>query len=252
MATTNTAETWDAIYKSGRAQRTWPSEDVIRFCARRLQPLRDALFVRDGSAPRVLEAGCGNGANLWFLGETYTTVGADCSNIAVADAYELTSNRASTVAIKQASLGTLRDNGVDGIFDALIDCRASQHTPWSQHAAIYREYCELLRPGGWLFLLHLDDATVDAKVNEHLRMPGPVLKSLGGGVGDVWTAEPYTWSDIERGVYPRNGVCCMPPADALRRLMESVGLAVDRLELLRREADDLVCQPVAIDARRPL
>ena len=247
-ASVSHAETWDAIYRSGRAVREWPSEDVVRFCNRRLQ-----------QGMRVLEAGCGNGANLWFLADVgFDAFGYDASAEAVTAARRLCRNRADK-AEASAHHGTMGEllrfpkgsepPGTDvtiqrcAPYDAIIDCRASQHVPWSEHEAVYREYFDLLRPGGWLFLLHLDARTTDAhaKANQRLR------------------CEAHTWSDIVDGVYPGNGMACMPPVAELFGLLRGkCGFQVVREERLLREtwvegdARRLVASHVAFDARKPL
>jgi SAM-dependent methyltransferase len=47
-----------------------------------------------------------------------------------------------------------------GTFGGVVDALTSQHLPWADHGACFREYRRVLRPGGWLFLMHLDDRTV--------------------------------------------------------------------------------------------
>lgn len=233
-ASVSQAETWDAIYRSGRAVREWPSEDVVRFVARRLLP---------AAGEKVLEAGCGNGANLWYLMRTgFETYGVDASAEACAAADRLAQSHGLTEAV--ASVAHLGRLGTwHAPFDAIVDCRASQHVAWSQHEAVYREYFALLKPGGWLFLLHLDARTTDAhaKANQHLR------------------CEAHTWSDIVDGVYPGNGMACMPPVAELFGLLRGkCGFQVVREERLLREtwvegdARRLVASHVAFDARKPL
>lgn len=219
---------WDALWKSGRPQRIWPSEDVVRFCARRLTP-----------GMRVLEAGCGNGANLWFLQEHYAVTGIDCSREALRQARELCAGRGDPfsppITLDRRELGRIYDPAQDaGQFDAVIDCRASQHMAWSQHGDVYADYRMLLKPGGWLFLLHLDDRTSDARQ-----------------VAQRTASEAWTWDDIaDGGVYAHNGLVCMPPALLLLGLVATAGFAVARAELLGRETfDDRFCGHLAVDAQ---
>lgn len=217
----SSAETWDAIYQSGRDVRTWPSEDVIRFCARRLTP-----------GMRVLDAGCGNGANLWFLmQQRFDAVGVDASQVACEAAQQLVRKRGQQSAVTLvAPLGRL--GTWPAPFDAIIDCRASQHVPWTEHAAVYAEYYSLLKPGGWFFLLHLDQLT----------WPDAVQSS---GKIDAWT-----WENIDVGVYPGNGVVCMPTRMALRKVIRGAGFEVAREESLHRRTGGTVCSHLAFDAQK--
>ncbi len=245
------AEAWDAIYASGRAMRTWPSEDVIRFCARRLSHRRLSSAYTGGEYPepyrylRVLEAGCGNGANLWFLQyQGYEVIGVDSSQEALDAAEVLAGHHWPTMKpqLRRLSLGALVGGDL-GTFDAIIDCRASQHTPWSQHAAIYGEYYALLKPGGWLFLLHLDNQTTDAK------------QTHGDGDG----IDEQTWANIATpAVYPDNGLVCMPTSAELHSELERAGFLVCRAEILMRKTiqmadiwQEMVASHTAIDAQRP-
>lgn len=222
------AETWNAIYLSGAAMRWWPSEDVLRFISRRLTP-----------GMRVLEVGCGNGANTWPLVEIgCKVVAVDASPVAIDMAQTYLHQRHLggdsalfyPLALHQLELGWKN-------FDAIVDCRVSQHTPWSAHATTYRLYAELLKPGGWFFLLHLDRLTSDARRNDHLVTPG----------------EHWTWDNIESGVYPNNGLVCMPPTRELCGVVSEAELKVVRVETSERmlPTEGLMCSHTALDAQKP-
>lgn len=230
---TTAAETWDDIYASGRAMRWWPSEDVLRFSARRL-----------GKGSRVLEVGCGNGANTWGLADGGCSVVAiDASSEAIQLARRYVGDRQAhaDVEFHVARHDQLRDFPGETVeYDAIVDCRVSQHLPWSAHLPLYQTYRSLLKPGGWLFLLHLDHLTTDARRNDELRVEG----------------EESTWGDIAEGVYPGNGLVCMPPVGELRRVVVQAGLKIARLEQQARlhsegkPNDMLTASHVGIDAQR--
>lgn len=259
-------ETWDSIYASGRSARYWPSEDVIRFCVRRFYTPRLELFTVDGVLPEpplkhcVLEAGCGNGANLWYLASVFGhTYGVDASLHAVVAAGDLARlhGKFDHVHIVQGDIRSARSalsqlnaaaGRADNLVDCIIDCRSSQHLRWSEHAATYRGYLDLLRPGGWLFLLHLDDYTSDASMPENWPY------RLGDSYED---GSRWTFSNIAAGVYPDNGLVCMPPSDRLASCARDVGFQVERVETISRQCcygrQDrvLMTSHVAIDACKP-
>lgn len=228
------AHSWDAIYAADRPQRCWPNEDVVRFCARRLQP-----------DMRVLEVGCGNGANTWFLStQRYCVTAVDPSPLALAQARTLCAVRdpdgAAQRILLSGAIGQLSGASAAGVieswYDAVIDCRVSQHVAWTQHVPAYRDYARLLRPGGWLFLLHLDAATYPDACQEDRRV----------------SSEPWTWANITAGVYPDNGLVCMPPRETLTKMLtDDCGFIVAREEQLQRLARETITSHVAIDARKP-
>lgn len=230
------AATWNDIYQSNRSQRWWPNEDVVRFVMRRL----------DGEVghphPRVLEVGCGNGANTWGLIDLRCEVEAvDVSDSAVNMAARYISDRRPNTMALTLHVGTVEQCRFEAdSFDAVIDCRVSQHMPWSEHREAYEEYLRVLKPGGWLFLFHLTEDTTDARWNDGLRTEG----------------ENYTWDDIELGVYPHNGVVCMPPWWRLSGATVAAGFATKHIERLSRESiheggAHTVAAHVAIDAQKP-
>lgn len=51
---------WNSVFKNQEWGK-YPSEDLIRFIARNFYSIKNRLDVK------VLEIGCGPGANIWFL-----------------------------------------------------------------------------------------------------------------------------------------------------------------------------------------
>jgi SAM-dependent methyltransferase len=75
-------EVWESIFSS-RAWGRYPAEDLIRFVSREV---RD---VKDRTALKALELGCGPGANLWFLaneGIPFDAIDGSPSAVAQAEA----------------------------------------------------------------------------------------------------------------------------------------------------------------------
>jgi tRNA G46 methylase TrmB len=55
---------WDPVWESIFQERDWgkyPGEELIRFVARNFYSFEDRKSVK------LLEVGCGTGANLWFM-----------------------------------------------------------------------------------------------------------------------------------------------------------------------------------------
>ena len=136
-------ETWETIFRS-RGWGRYPSEEVVRFVARRFPKIDDRQKVR------ILDLGCGGGANTWFLArDGFTVTAVDGSAAAVAQTRNLLKAEACTAEV------TLRDfidlSFPDAAFDAVLDCAAIQHNPWNDITAIHQQVFRTLKPGGWFW-----------------------------------------------------------------------------------------------------
>lgn len=148
MNTVNTERaartTWAAHYATPDGFRFMPAEELVRFCGR-----------RRGTLGRVLEVGCGNGANLWFLAQqsSLPVVGVDFCDEAL---------RAAQVAIPDAHL--IQASALDlpfneRSFDTVIDVMMGQHLSWQDHEHLFDEYRRVLTRGGTAFIYHLVHGT---------------------------------------------------------------------------------------------
>lgn len=77
MSGISTAEYWNDMYREGHGAR-YPWDCVVTFICRH-RPLD-----KSRREIRILEVGCGTGANMWFAArEGYTVVGVDISELAI-------------------------------------------------------------------------------------------------------------------------------------------------------------------------
>ena len=144
---------WEDVYRS-RAWGRYPGEDVVRFVMGHFGRREDRAGIR------LLEVGCGSGANLWFMArEGFNTHGVDRAPTAVQlcqsrlDA-ECPEWRTRGGAVQQGDLLTLPYD--DGVFDAVIDVVAICYSPFAQAQAAYRELARVTRPGGRLLVRTFD------------------------------------------------------------------------------------------------
>lgn len=223
---------WSEHYSTAAGFRWWPNEELVR-------------AVGGAQFGRVLEVGCGNGANLWFLAEhAREVVGVDLDPKAIEAAREYCRHRldegqghglfsgmsmgpcSPVVTVRRADALALPLEFGPQSFDLVVDCMTSQHLPWERHAALFADYREMLAPGGRLFLFHLDSGT------------------YCGGAGDG-SAFGYPRLDL----FPAAGFTCMPPGTVLTTAVLDAGFSDAKSgRLVRRYPDGNVASYTVIDA----
>lgn len=224
--------TWAAHYADPHGYRWMPSEELVRFVG------------RVPSIGRVLEVGCGNGANLWFLAEhtAECAVGLDFYPDALRVARELCASHGcgqedlrdsepGRRCYKSPALLLVGDARrlplADESFDTVVDCMISQHVPWAEHLALYREYARVLRRRGRLFLYHL------------------TARTTGFDPGRV---------DYSRGIrlFPDAGLISLPYPEQLGFLVASAGFKdITRRGLAREYPDAAVAHYAVIEGIKP-
>lgn len=196
-------EVWRQHYATAAGMRHWPCEELVRCVARRTT-----------AEDTVLEVGCGNGANLWFLAEqARAVIGVDLAGEPLTMATRTMQLRGQRAALVQADATSLPL--VNASVDGVVDVMASQHIPWTTHVSLYREYRRALNADGWLFLYHLEAGTT----------------TTGSRALGAWTHERLP-------LFPTAGPTCLPPSWALREAVEQAGFAVrDARHLMRQYPD---------------
>lgn len=138
---------WDEVFRS-RAWGQYPGEDVIRFVKRGFGA------VSDRSQVRLLEVGCGSGANLWFMArEGFCVHGVDGSPTAVALARERLDRECPQWSVRGGRIAAgdfVRLDYPDGHFDAVLDVVAVCYSSFAEAAQVYRELARVTRPAGRL------------------------------------------------------------------------------------------------------
>lgn len=196
---------WDAYHRLEKAHRWWPAEALVSaVCGRRQRLGRNLGY--------VLEVGCGCGGNTWFLAEQADRVIAcDTSHTALGSAQSYMRNRAvDDVAFERCDIRNM--DFPQNAFDAIVDVQVSQHLSWDDHRKVYDDYWRLLRPGGWLFLVHMDDRT---------DVPGETQGRLR-----------------RLGMFEDAGEICFPTTAELSQLVQSVGFPMANINRLVREYDN--------------
>ncbi len=195
---------WECIH----SQRMWgkyPNEELIRFIG--------ANFFKIPKEERknikILEVGCGQGANLWFLANEGFVYGIDISPSAVRkaeryleEAYNVRAN------LKVADVRELPYK--NQCFDVVIDCATIQHLTFRDHKKAYAEINRVLKLGGYFWSFHIAKG------------------SWGYGTSNLIDYE--TFDNLSEGPLANVGITCMLSADDLENLLLRSGFEINSIE----------------------
>ncbi len=136
---------WEEVFKS-QAWGKYPGEDLIRFVARNFYRMPDRRAIK------VLEVGCGPGANLWYIArEGFTVYGVDGSATAVDLARKRLDSECPGWKGEVKVGDIVRLDYEDGFFDAVIDNEAIYANTLENSVQIYDELARVCKTGGKLF-----------------------------------------------------------------------------------------------------
>ena len=135
----DTHEAWEKIHSS-REWGGYPSEHVIRFIARN-------YYNKKRAEVKILDFGCGSGANTWFLArEGFDTYAFDISESAI-------NNLNNRMEKEGLSVNSLVSDGLalpyeDEMFDAIVDNVSIFSNPKDDIISMYKKCYDLLTNGG--------------------------------------------------------------------------------------------------------
>lgn len=170
---------WDTIFSENQWGE-YPTEELVRFVA------RNFYKAKDRSAVRLLEIGCGPGANLWFLAkENFSVVGLDGSAVALANAKKRLNSQGIDIPLLQADARQLPfpEAYFDGVFD--IECLYANSLLETRR--IIAEVHRVLKPGGLFFSKTF------------------MVGSDGDGQGALLAGEPHTYTQVKSSTIRTNG-----------------------------------------------
>lgn len=167
---------FDSQYKERgmRAQRSYPNESLIQFIASRFFSLPNHLR----KEVKVLEVGCGTGANLWMMAKEGLQVhGLDSSATALDLAHQHLADKWNVSAdLKQGSFTYLPYD--DASFDAVVDVVSLQHLSLEDARQALSEISRVLKPGGEFFSYRLSDHSVMFAAPEGKRVDAATLLNI--------------------------------------------------------------------------
>ncbi len=143
--------------KGMRSQRSYPNEQLIQFLAHNWF----SLPIASRRNIRILEVGCGSGANLWMIAkEGFSAFGIDSSPTAIELAADhLVGKWDVSAELKCGTVTTLPYE--DGYFDAVVDIVTLQHLNLEDTARAFAEISRVLKSStGKFFSYRLSDHSV--------------------------------------------------------------------------------------------
>lgn len=202
----NCNESWEKIH-SQRAWSRYPNEELVRFIGRNYFKLPR----EKRQEVKVLEWGCGQGANLWFLvKEGFDVYGFDISQSAIEKGVEYLSREYNVKADLKVVDARKELPYKDGFFDIIIDCASIQHVSFKDHNKVYKEIHRILKSEGKFWSYHITNS------------------SWGYGTGNLIDCE--TFDNLSEGLAANYGTICMPSEKNLKNLLLNNGFEINKIE----------------------
>jgi SAM-dependent methyltransferase len=213
---------WEQIFSS-REWGKYPPEHVVCFVA------RNYYRVPERKEVRLLEIGCGPGANVWFMArEGFNVSGIDGSSTAIKQAGERLSREglAADLRVGDYSIVPWPDSSFDGVVENVSLCC----NRWDAVKRALGEVRRVLKPGAPFLSSFFTDRT------------------WGYGLGTM--VEPNGFIDIPEGPIAGAGFCLFLNRDLLLELFRDFDdVAVERLSWTMQGEQRLVEQ-FAITCRK--
>ena len=157
-----TKQWYDASYTAEgfKAQRLYPNEELLRFLGRHFF---NSVPKDERKTIRVLELGCGSGANLWMISkEGFDTYGIDISNSAISLASKMLAHWNTSAQLVCGSFDEMPFE--DNYFDVIVDVFSTNCLVEKQFEHCLSEVQRCLKPGG-LFFSYTPSTASDAFKN---------------------------------------------------------------------------------------
>ncbi len=138
---------WDNVWEEVFQKNAWgkyPDESFVRFVARNFYRVTPRLSVK------ILEVGCGPGANIWFMArEGFDAYGIDGSATAIAQAGQYLADEELKANLTVGDI--IRLPYADQQFDAVADNACLCHNAAVHMPQILTEIHRVLKPGGLFY-----------------------------------------------------------------------------------------------------
>ena len=203
---------WDKVF----SENTWgkyPSEPLVRFVGSNYKDLFK------NSNMKVLEIGCGTGANLWFLcNSKFKTYGIDGSSIAISQAKKnMKKHRVKPKLFTQDIIELpFRDN----YFDLVLDIECLYSNSEEKLKTIMSEIYRVMKPNSRFFSLSFSTRTSGYKS------------------GKKYNKERHTFTNLKKGPFKKNyGIIRFMDQIAIKRLYKI--FKIEKIEKVSRTYNNL-------------
>jgi len=130
------------------SQRKYPNESLVAFAS--------------GINGRILDLGCGSGANTWFLAKEGKEVyGIDSSPTAIKLCKKMLKKWGVSAKLRVGKMTELPYK--NDFFDYVVDVVSLQHLDITEHEKSFKEIHRVLKPSGKFFSFHLGENSVSNK-----------------------------------------------------------------------------------------
>lgn len=214
----NTHEAWEKIHKS-KNWGAYPSEHIIRFVARN-------YYNTDRKNIKILDFGCGTGANSWYLArEGFDTYAFDISECAIEKL--LSKFESENLKVHAKAMDGLTWDYEDNFFDAAIDNVSILCNKSEDIKQMYGKVYDMLKKGGKFITVVFDKETT--------------------GYGTGHEVEPGTYEGIDKGRLQGIGYRHFFDRDELFGMLSDVGFKNINIDFIKySDNGDIVSQLVAI------
>jgi len=185
---------WDPIWQKVFESQEWgkyPPEELIRFVA------RNFYSVRDRNSVKMIELGCGPGANIWYLArEGFAAYGIDGSDAAIAQAERRLHGEKLSADLRVGDITALTGHyGQRPQFDAVIDVCCIQHNRSVDIRRIFDQINLILRPGGKFFAMLVAEGSYGSGTGKEIE-PGTRVGITAGPLENMGQSHFFTISEV--------------------------------------------------------
>lgn len=215
----------DKVWENIHASREWgqyPSEQVIRFVAHN-------YYKADRQQIRILDFGCGGGANTWYLArEGFDTYAFDGSSNAITKVKEKLEKEElyANIRVRDGKEIDYREN----FFDAIIDSACIYSNRLADIEDMYKSAYRVLKPGGRLLSIAFTSSTT--------------------GYGEGIELEEGTYTDIPVGSLKGLGIVHFWKMNEMENLLSNIGYINICTEYYTREAEGFSVQNIVVSAEK--